>query len=93
MTRWLVAGAILVVVAGCESAPPPPKPPVVPVQICPPDPSPASGLICAPPKACQLDPKFLALVEGPLGDLVPERYQKYRDAVNHLGLAIQDLCE
>ena len=90
MTRWLVVGAMLVV-AGCAGAPPPPKPPAVPVQICPPDPGP--GFVCAPPKACQLDPKFLALVEGPLGDLVPEKYQKYRDAVNHLGLAVQDLCQ
>jgi hypothetical protein len=26
------------------------------------------------------------------GDLVPQKYQKYRDAVNHLGLAVEDLC-
>jgi len=87
-----VAGCLLV--AGCAGQPKPP--PVViaaPTQICPPSPDPASGYVCAPPKACQLDPKFLALVEGPLGDLVPEKYQKYRDAVNHLGLAVQDLCQ
>jgi hypothetical protein len=91
MTRWVALGAVLVV-AGCSGSPPPPPPPVA-VQICPPDPAPGSGLVCAPPKACQLDPKFLALINGPLGDLVPEKWQKYRDAAGHLALAIQDLCQ
>ena len=91
MRLVVIAGAVGLLV-GCTASATPPKP-VVATQICPPSPDPATGLYCAPPKACQLDPKFLALVEGPLGDLVPEKYQKYRSAVDHLGLAIQDLCQ
>jgi hypothetical protein len=88
MRAFLVAGCL--VVAGCAGQQPVVTP-VAMVQICPPDPP--AGYSCAPPKACTLDPKFLALVNGPLGDLVPEKYQKYRDALNHMGLAVQDLCQ
>lgn len=91
MRALLVAGCLWM--AGCAGQPAPKPVPVAPTQICPPDPPVGSNLQCAPPKACQLDPKFLALIEGPLGDLVPAKYQKYRDAVDHLGLAVQDLCQ
>jgi len=67
--------------------------PAAPIQVCPPDPPAGSGYSCAPSKVCQLDPKFLALVEGPLGNLVPEKDQKYRRAVDYLGLALQEICQ
>jgi len=88
MRLVVIAGAVGLLV-GCTASATPPRPVVAPTPICPPDPPAGSNLICAPPKACEANPLIQELNNGPLGALLPE---KYRAAIYHSGLVVQDLC-
>lgn len=78
----------LYLVTAC--AQPPQQPPIStpPKAICPP--AAPTGYVCAAPTPCRLDPKVVALDNGPLGALLPPNI---RAAINHGALMVRDLCE